>query len=690
MPDLFLEIGSEEIPAGYLTPALNYLERELTGFLNKSHISLGSLRKLGTPRRLVIACSNMEARQKDVLEKHLGPNVKIAFDSEGKPTKAAIGFARGKGIDVSALERESTPKGEVLCARIEKKGQATRALLEEYLPQLICALPFPKKMRWGSHALPYARPLHWVTALFGRDLLNFEVGPVVSSNTSRGHRFLNPELFSVDGLDSYLTECKSRNVMIDPEERKQSIQAQVKDLARGVKGQVADDPELLDEVNFLVEYPYPVLCDFESAYLELPKELLVITMRHHQRYFPVEDAEGKLLPYFITISNMEPGPGQEIKNGNERVLRARLEDARFFYEEDKKRPLESYVDRLQGVVFQKDLGTSYEKMERFSRIAQSIAESVYPEGVESVQRAARLCKADLETQMVYEFPELQGIMGGYYATHSNESSEVAKAIQEHYRPAFSGDDLPSTPVGAIVAVADKLDTILGCIGVGLLPSGSEDPYGLRRHSLGIIQIVQDRGWAISLDQWIDIGLQLLSAKIKLKPEEIRQHTLDLFQQRFKSMFNSEGFPYDAVDAVLSTGIDSFVDVRAKVAAFSDLKKQSHFEPLAIAFRRVVSILKEGGEGEVDPALFQEAGESNLFEAYQKISGPVEQHIRNKEFAQALEKIVEIKPAVDGFFDQVMVMVEDERVKKNRLALLKHISGLFSKLADFSKIVVKKN
>jgi len=690
MAELFLEIGTEEIPAGYIDPALGYLKQELELFFDKNRLKSGRGKTLGTPRRLALSFPGVQARQEDVVESFLGPNVKVAYGPDGKPTPAALGFARGKGVDVSALTVESTPKGDVLCARVEKRGQATQILLCDFLPQLLRNLPFPKKMRWMSRELPFARPMHWIVALFDGQPLKFDFDGIAASNRSEGHRFLRPEAFVVTGIKDYLVQAGEHFIVVDPGERRHRIQVQVEGLAGEVGGRVEADPHLLDEVTHLVEYPVAIRGDFDARYLELPKELLVMTMKHHQRYFPVTAEDGKLLPHFITISNMQADRGRKIKHGNERVLRARLEDARFFFDEDRKEKLEAFNEGLKGVVFQKVLGTSYEKMTRIVSLAGYAAGLVCPEKKEKAERAAGLCKADLVTQMVYEFPELQGIMGGYYALHSGEDPEVAEAIKEHYRPAFAGDAPPSGPVGAVVALADKLDTILGCIGVGLIPSGSEDPYGLRRHALGIIQIVVGYDWQVSLGDLIEKGLEPLRTKIKLSPEEIRSHTLDLFSQRMKTLLGGEDYAYDVIDAVLSTGIDRFVDVRLKVSALADLKRQPHFEPLAIAFRRVVSILTDEGEGEVRPGLLAEPQEKRLFEHYQALKGPVEEKTANREFAGALEKIVEIKSSVDDFFDHVMVMVDDPSLRRNRLCLLRHISGLFAGLADFSKIVVKKS
>jgi len=476
--------------------------------------------------------------------------------------------------------------------------------------------------------------------------------------------------------------------MIDPIARKKSIVDQVTLLANEVKGIVKLDPELLEEVNYLVEYPFAIRGNFEKQFLDLPRELLITTMKYHQKYFPLEDKSGNLLPYFVTISNVEPGPDGEIQMGNERVLRARLEDARFFFDEDRKRKLEDFVESLKDVIFQKTLGSSYEKVNRVVALAEFLAAEVCPEKIKPSSRAAWLCKADLVTQMVYEFPELQGVIGGYYSDHSGEDPEVGLAIKEHYRPSFSGDALPSTTVGSIVSIADKLDTIMGCIGVGLLPSGSEDPYGLRRHSLGIIQIMTNQNWQVSLNELIQKGIILLAGKIKLTSDDIHRHTQALFSQRYKTVLIAEEYPYDAIDAVLSANIDSLVDVRQKVVALSDLKKQPYFEPLATTFRRVVSILNDESDGDIQTSLLNEQAEKKLYDEYKRVKEPIENYLNQKQFPQALEKIVEIKETVDEFFEHIMVMTKEDKLRKNRLRLLKHISLLFSNIADFSKIVLK--
>ena len=688
MPELFLEIGAEEIPARFMSLALDYLEKEIPSFLKKNRIQASEPRVMGSPRRLVISFDEVGNQQEDIVETHFGPNVKLAYDEKGAPTKSALGFARGKGIDPSQLTLEKTPKGEVVCARIEKTGQPTATILNNFFPILISKIPFPKKMRWGNRETPFVRPLHWIVALFGSKPLSFSYEGTPCTDISRGHRFMHSDFFKVNGMDDYLKSCEKYFLMIDPVIRKKSIVDQITLLANEVGGAVELDPELLEEVNYLVEYPFAIRGNFEKQFLELPRELLITTMKYHQKYFSLKNKHGDLLPYFITISNVQPGPGGEIVRGNERVLRARLQDARFFFDEDRKKRLEDFVELLKDVTFQKSLGTSYEKVNRIVALTEFLATEVCPEQIKQASRAAWLCKADLVTQMVYEFPELQGVIGGYYADHSGEDPEVGLAIKEHYRPAFSGDSPPSSPVGSIVSIADKLDTILGCIGVGLLPSGSEDPYGLRRHSLGIIQTIISQNWQVSLDKLIQKGINLLKDKTKLTSDEIHMHTQVLFSQRYKTILIGEEYPYDAIDAVLSTNIDSLVDVRQKVVALSDLKKQPYFEPLAITFRRVVSILNEESDGNIQTSLLSEPAEKKLYDEYRRVKEPVENHLSKKQFPQALEKIVEIKETVDEFFAHIMVMTKEDELRKNRLRLLKHISLLFSNIADFSKIVLK--
>ncbi len=690
MAQLLIEIGTEEIPAGYIQPAISAMAEKLGEWLKNHHIQAGTPQTLGTPRRLAVWVDDVNLMQDDVVEVHKGPNVKVAFDADGNPTKAALGFARGKGLDIAQCTQEDSPKGKILVARVEMKGQPTRDLLNEWLPEWVLGIPFPKKMRWGGKRHAFARPIHWIVAVLDGDPLSFEVEGVAAGNSSRGHRFLNADAFTVTDVDGYKEHLASHFVVVDPVVRRQMILDKTRELAQEVEGTVKEDPGLLDTVNYLVEAPFPLRGEFDAKYLELPVELLEITMKHHQKYFPVWKDGTTLLPYFITVSNMPLVEGSGIVPGNQRVLKARLEDARFFYEEDQKKPLADYTSLLKGVIFQKDLGTLYEKVERVMGLLKHFENAMpaEPDFCRQVQRAALLCKADLNTQMVFEFPELQGIMGGYYA-RKDEGEAIATAIKEHYRPAFAGDRSPSTAMGAFVALADKLDTIVSCIGVGLIPTGSEDPYALRRHAMGIIQILIERDIPLAIDPMVETGIEVLGAKARLKPDEIRQHVLDLFRQRLKTLLSNEGYEYDVIDAVLNTRIVSFKDVQAKTAALSDLKQQDYFESLAVAFRRVVSILEGQVFPDLQPDLLQETAEKALLEKARPMEDEVRQYIAGQEYSKALARIVEIKPEVDAFFDAVMVNVEDATVRDNRKALLSIIAGLFSQIADFSRIVIKK-
>ncbi len=691
MAELLIEIGTEELPAGYIAPALASMTESLVVWLKKNHITASEPLTCGTPRRLTLCIPELNSMQDDVVEIHKGPNVKAAFDADGNPTKAALGFARGKGLDVSQLSQEDTPKGKVLCARIEKKGQPTCELLNDFLPEWTRNIPFPKKMRWGRNRHPFARPIHWIVAVFEGQPLSYEVEGVIADNTSFGHRFLKPGKFTVRDFKDYRDQLAQHLVTVDPLERIEIIRKELTVLAEEVGGFIKDDAELLHTVAHLVELPVPLRGQFDAGYLKLPVELLEITMKYHQKYFPVWETESKLLPYFVTVSNMPVVEGSSIIPGNQRVLKARLEDARFFYEEDQKRSLIDFTESLKGVVFQKDLGTLHEKVERSVGLMERLKDfssGTSADFLEQVKRAIRLCKADLNTQMVFEFPELQGIIGGYYA-QKDEGEAIATAIKEHYRPAFAGDRVPSTELGAFVALVDKLDTIVACIGVGLIPTGSEDPYALRRHAMGIIQILIEKNIAVTLDHLAEVGIAQLGDKAKLKPEDIRQHVLDLFRQRLKTMLSNEGYEYDVIDAVLATRMISFKDVQAKTSALSDLKQQDYFASLAVAFRRVVSILEGKTYSGLNPDLFEKPAETNLLKKVRSIEEDVNHLLASGDYSKALARIVEIKPEVDAFFDDVMVNVEDEAVRDNRKALLSVIAGLFSQIADFSKIVVKK-
>jgi glycyl-tRNA synthetase beta chain len=530
----------------------------------------------------------------------------------------------------------------------------------------------------------FARPIHWIVALFDGTIVPFSFGTIASGKISRGHRFMANTTFPVSDFAHYLEECERHFVIPDPEKRKEIIRRETHRVAAASGGRLLPDEELLEQVTYLVEYPSAVHGTFSSEFLKVPKEVLITSMRSHQRYFSIVDADGGLLPGFITINNTLTEDPSVVIKGNERVLRARLSDARFFFEEDQKIRLDERVQSLKKVVYQQKLGTSFEKMERFKSLAEGLAGQLNPAVKSQVSRAAWLCKADLVSGMVGEFPEVQGIMGREYALLEGESAEVANAIAEHYLPTQAGGELPASDCGAFVSIADKLDTICGCFGVGLIPTGAADPYALRRATIGIIAIIIDRGYRLSLCSLIDQALELLSAKLTRPKEQVANDVLEFFRARFSNLLGSS-FATDAVEAAIAAGFDDLVDVRARIAALAEFKTHPDFEPLTVAFKRVGNIIKEGVDGPVDPALFQDSAEACLYEAIQSAKITADRLVSSGAWLDALTEIATLRGPVDAFFDKVMVMAEDPQVRTNRLALLTTIARLFGRIADFSRI-----
>jgi glycyl-tRNA synthetase beta chain len=684
--ELFLEIGTEEIPAGFIPRAMTEMEALIRKELNGAHIGFGEVKTMATPRRLTLVVQHVAVEQPTLDVKTLGPAKSVAFDAEGKPTKAAQGFARSQGIAVGSLQIEDTEKGPYLSAVKKVVGRSTAELLVEILPRLINNIPFKKSMRWGDLDVRFVRPIHWIVALFDGIVVPFTFGNIESGSISRGHRFMANTTFPVRDFAHYLEECERHFVIPDPESRKEIIRREIERVARAAGGNVLKDEELLEQVAFLVEYPSAVCGTFSPDFLAVPKEVLITSMRSHQRYFSLVDDQGRLLPSFITINNTLAEDPSVVVKGNERVLRARLSDARFFFDEDKKVPLEKRVESLKSVLYQAKLGTSYEKMERFRALAEGLAEELRPELREKASRAAYLCKADLVTGMVGEFPEVQGVMGREYALLDGEDPDVCRAICEHYLPIQAGGELPASDIGALVSVADKLDTICGCFGVGLIPTGSADPYALRRASIGIIAIILAKEYRLSLPKYINLALDQLQKKLTGAREKVFTDIMEFFKGRFVNLLAGE-YPADAIDAAVSAGFDDLVDVRARIAALAEFKNRPDFDPLAVAFKRVCNIVKEPVDAAIDEALFQEDAERVLFVAYKDVTAVVASYIDKGDYMAALTGIATLKGAVDAFFDKVMVMAEDERLKTNRLALLTAISRLFNNIADFSRISV---
>lgn len=686
--ELLLEIGTEEIPAAFLPKAIDDIKRLITKEFSEIRIGYGDVVAMATPRRLCLCVKDVADRQEDQLVEKLGPAKRVAFDEDGNPTKAALGFARGQGIDISEMETITTDKGEYLCARKKITGEDTTALLSELLPKFITSIPFKKSMRWMNLDLRFARPIHWILALFDGEVIPFKLENISSGNMSCGHRFMKPDFFEVKDFEDYLTKTRDHFIIIDPEERKRIILEEAKKAAEEVSGVILENEDLLEEVMFLIEYPSVVRGSFEEEYLALPKDVLTTSMMSHQKYFPIINTKGDLLPYFITINNTVARDPAVVAAGNEKVIRARLADARFFFDEDQKIPLEEKLEELNNVVFHSQLGTSYEKVMQFRELASYITHKVDPNLQEKVYRAATLCKADLEMQMIYEFPELQGIMGKEYALIQGEDPVVCEAIYEHYLPTAAGGDLPETHEGAIISIADKLDTIVGFFGINVIPTGTADPYALRRQALGIINIILDRKYALELDDLTDKSISLMGKKLKRAPDEIKSDVLDFFKGRFENQLMAQGHPYDVVDAVLSVGMSDLVRAFQKIEAMEAFKSHPDFEPLAIAFKRVGNILKGFESGSVDSSLFETDAETNLYNHFLQIKEKAGSYLDNDNDREALIEMARLREPVDTFFDSVLVMAKEEKVKFNRLSLLGAISELFHRVADFSKIVTE--
>lgn len=685
---LYLEIGTEEIPAGYIVPALEAMAAQMTRFLDENRVSRGEPVTAATAKRLVLYVPGLAPRQEDTTMEIMGPPKAVAFDAEGRPTKAAEGFARGQGVTIDQVQVKKTPKGEYLCIVKEEAGISTKELLEKMLPDFIARIPFPKSMRWESEGATFARPVRSIAALLGQDVLQFEYAQVKSSNQSFGHRFMRPRWLTVTDFDSHLANLKENFVLLDIENRKDQIRKAIAQAASTVGGRILEDEELLEEVTNLVEYPFPIVGEFEEKFLELPPELLITVIKKHQRYFAIIDESGNLMRYFVTVANTIPRNPSVVAAGNARVVRARLEDARFYYLEDQKVRLDDRAEQLKGVVFHSKLGTSWEKVERFTALARNLAAKLAPGSMDTILRAAHLCKADLVTGMVGEFPELQGVMGRAYARLEGEPESVAQAIFEHYLPNRAGGPVPESLEGAILSIADKMDTIVGCFGVGLIPSGTADPFALRRQTLGIIRIVLERPLRLSLSELIDQALAALKPRLKAPEAEVKAAVLDFFSGRLQHYLASqEGYSPDVVEAALAGGVDDIVDSVARTKALSSFRARPDFESLAVAFKRVGNIIKQPEETPVDPSLLQGAPEQALFTTLRDTEGVVAECIAAGDYDGALEAMAGLKGFIDSFFDSVLVMDKDPDIRRNRLALLTRIQDLFTRVADFRKIQV---
>lgn len=687
---LLLEIGTEEIPAGYLSAAMVAIASRCEAALQAARLPFESVRALGTPRRLSLVVEGLAEGQADLEEEMVGPPARVAFDGEGKPTKAAEGFAKRNGVALAELRKGPAEgkKGEYLLCTRREAGKSASEVLEPLLVGLLAELPWPKSMRWhvGEHS--FVRPVHWIVCLFGSDALPLKFCGIVAGRMTRGHRFLAPAEIELDGtITGYERALREAFVVVDPEKRQTMIRAEISRIEKDTGGTVRQDDELIVEVANLVEYPVGVCGTFREEYLEVPERVIVSAMRSHQRYFAMSGADGKLLNRFITIAGTVTRNNDVVRAGNERVLAARLADAQFFFREDQKHSLEHFASKLDDVVFQKKLGSIGAKVGRLSAGAVVLAKEVGID-VELVKRSAALCKADLTSQMVWEFPELQGTMGRRYALLAKEDPEVCTAIEEHYMPRGASDDLPTSAVAAVVGVADRLDTIVGCFAIGLVPTGSADPYGLRRAALGVLRLFSDQSWKVDLRVLVGRAAEQLEGTVPVSEKVIAQ-VLDFLKVRFRGLLtDSKSLPGDCVDAALAVGFADPRDAGARAEAVSDLRSRDDFEPLAAAFKRVANILKgQSPPGGPNPDAFVEDDERSLWKAYEGIRERVDSKLSGDDYAGALQVLVELKGPVDSFFDAVLVMDKDELIRDNRLAMLARINDTFTRIADFRQLAV---
>ncbi|MBF0229466.1 MAG: glycine--tRNA ligase subunit beta [Desulfamplus sp.] len=738
MKDFLLEIGAEEIPAGYIIPALEALRENILKSLDKFRIEHGEANIFGTPRRLAVIVKNVALMQKAQTSTLTGPPVSAGFDKQGNPTIAAHKFAEKAGVSIEEIKVIETEKGNYLSATKQEKCEATASILELALPEIILATPFPKSMRWGDLSISFARPIISIFGLLGDKVLNFEIGistplsqNIKSSDFVFGHQFMYPEKFKVSLPSEYKNILKDAGVIVDIKERKALLLEKIEEVAKENNAEILKDEELIDIVTNLVEYPYPVLGRFDEKFLEVPDEALITAMREHQKYFSLVDKDGKLQPCFIAVNNTLTKDMAVVANGHERVLRARLSDAEFFYKVDLDSTMDKFADKLKKVTFQAQLGSMFQKRERLTELVYYMVNTfnanISVEDIEELRintiRAAQICKADLVSQMVIEFTKLQGVIGRVYALKGGENKEVANAIEQHYRPVHAGAELPDTLTGKILAIADKIDTICGCFSIDLIPTGASDPYALRRQSIGILQIMMASNFTFSLRNLVEQSVSLYLSnpekesncakstacdKSDSRQNVITQNVMSFIKARMTNMLVDQGHSKEAVASALSVGFDNVPDAILRIKALDLLRQAPDFEPLSAAFKRVVNILKKSEQAQssdivqdtvkksndkqcndkeclVDESLFYSDSEKSLYAASKRLSERVGKLIAENDYDSALKEIASIRPEVDNFFNDVMVMVDDEAIKNNRIALLSKVAAIFENIADFSQI-----
>lgn len=697
--ELLFEIGAEEIPAGMLPDAITKLKDIIEKHLTAENLMEGvTLDTFGGPRRLTAVARGIIAKQADLEMEVTGPPKSVAYDNVGAPTRAAVSFAEKQGMALHELHTVQTAKGEFIAAKVTKRGRSSFDLLFEILPRVIHDLPWPKTMTWtGLRGARFIRPIRWIVAVLDGKSLKFSFGGVTAGDATQGHRFLGQAQIRVANFADYEKKLRANGVLVRPEERREKITRELEVHAKRGGYHVHEDASLLEQVTYLNEFPTVIEGNFDSSFLELPDEILITVMRGHQKYFAVEKKRGELAPHFFAVINLAKDTKGLVRAGHERVLRARFADARFFWESDQKVKLAEILPKLQKVTYESRLGSYFDKVERVRAIASGLEEAWYNLGipqahVADADRAAELAKCDLATEMVREFPELQGVVGGLYAKAQGESDEIADAVYDHYRPVGLDDPIPRNLTGCAVALADKLDSIVGCFSVGVVPTGSSDPYALRRAALGIVKIILERKLYVSLSLFIGAASRALQNHPPRKSvtEQQEKQVLEFLLERARFVLREKsGYAYDEVNAVLRAGSDDLVDIEKRLKALKAIRKSKNFEPLAVSFKRIRRILEKanlnGQVHPVDQALFEKDAEKELYAAVRKAAGKVTEDKRAGRYQEALEEIAGLRKAVDQFFVDVMVMAEDDAVRNNRLALLAELLREFTTIADFAEL-----
>jgi glycyl-tRNA synthetase beta chain len=687
--DLLVEIGTEELPPRALGTLSAAFREALLRRLSEARLESGSAKVYASPRRLAVIVSRVRLVQPDETQVRRGPAIAAAFDAEGKPTKAALGFAQSCGVTVEALGREETEKGAWLRHEHAVRGARAVDLLPTLVEQALSDLPIPKRMRWGSSSVEFVRPVHWVCMLLGAEPVPGKVLGLPIDRLTRGHRFHHPEPLSIGEPADYLETLRGAKVEADMERRRALVRAQVEALATEVGGVAAIDDGVLDEVTALCEWPVAILGRFDAEFLEVPPEVLIETMQANQKYFPVLDPGAKLLPWFITVSNIESREPAQVRAGNERVIRPRFADAKFFWQQDRKQPLASRLSALDGIVFQHQLGSLRAKSERLASLSGWIAERIGGDPAQA-ERAARLAKCDLVTQMVGEFGSLQGVMGRYYAEHDGEDSAVAAAIEQHYWPRHAGDRLPEGQIGCAVAVADRLDTLVGIFAIGQRPTGVKDPYGLRRAAIGVLRILIETPLELDLKALIAraaAGYEGGAVEARGAIDAVLDYCLERLRGYYTDAVSERTADADVVAAVLAIGCTEPVDIDRRIRAVQAFRGQAAAASLAAANKRTRNILRKASADEIGevihPQRLEQESERALVEQIDAIGGAVERHQRARDYGAALEALSGLRETLDRFFDEVMVMAEEPEVRSNRLAILRRLEQLFLGVADIS-------